>query len=179
MARLNIVDPSTATGKAKEIFNGPIKGKHLNIFKGIANNPAVLGAFLGFMGGIKGGALTPAEHEQIALAVGGRNGCDYCLAAHSMMAAGTGLSTEDIESAKKGESSDAKTTALLKFTNAVIDKNGNVSDEELNAFKAAGYDDAAVVEVIGGIAVNTFTNLFNHVNNTEIDAMFQTAGATA
>ena len=44
MPRLNVVDPSTATGRVKEIFDGPLKGKHLNIFKGFANSPAVLDA---------------------------------------------------------------------------------------------------------------------------------------
>ena len=40
MPRLNTIDPATATGKAKEIFDGPLQGKHLNIFKGMANSPA-------------------------------------------------------------------------------------------------------------------------------------------
>jgi len=179
MARLTVIDPATATGKAKEIFDGPLKGKHLNIFKGIANNPNVFQAVLGFMGGVKGGALTAQEHELLALSIGGTNGCKYCQAAHSMVAAGAGLSGDVIEKAKKNESDDPKETALLNFTKAVMGTKGFVSDEELNTFKAAGFDDAAVVEVIGAIAVNTFTNYFNHVNDTEIDAIFQPAGANA
>lgn len=179
MARLNVVDPATATGKAKEIFDGPLKGKRLNIFKGMANNPKVFEAVLGFMGGVKGGALTPAEHELLALAVGGVNGCEYCQAAHSMGASSVGLDADAIEKAKKCESTDVKESALLKFAKATVEKKGFVSDDELNEFKASGFDDAAVVEVVGVIAVNTFTNFFNHVNKTEIDAIFQPAGASA
>ena len=35
MPRLNVIDPEKATGKAKEIFDGPLKGMQLNIFKGM------------------------------------------------------------------------------------------------------------------------------------------------
>jgi len=178
MARLTVIDPATATGKAKQLFDGPLKEKQLNIFKGMANNPKVFQAVLNFMGGIKG-ELTPAEHELLALEIGTLNDCKYCQAAHSMAAAGVGLSSEVIEKAKNCQSDDPKEAALLSFTKAVMDKKGFVTDEELNNFKAAGYNDAAVVEVIAAIAVNTFTNLFNHVNDTEIDAVFQPAGTSA
>ncbi len=179
MARLNIVDPTTATGKAKEMYDGPIKGKHINVFQGMMNNPTVFEALLGFMGGVKGGSLTNAEHELVALATAGTNNCAYCKAAHTAIAAGVGLSSDQIASAIKIESADDKSAALLNFTNAMVTTNGNVTDEQLNNFKAAGYDDAAVVEVVGAIAVNTFTNVFNHVNQTEIDPAFQPAGASA
>ncbi len=78
-----------------------------------------------------------------------------------------------IEGAKNLQIGDAKKQALVDFTQAVINTKGHVSDDQLNTFKGAGYDDAAVVEVIGGIAVNTFTNFFNHVNATEIDEAFK------
>lgn len=175
MPRLNVVNPDTATGKAKDIFDGPLAQKKLNIFKGIANNPGVLQAFLGFAGGVKAGSLTPAEHELVALTVGQRNGCEYCVSVHTKIAAGAGVDEDAAIAARKGNAEDEKQQALLTFTNALLDKNGFVTDAELDAFRAAGYDDAAVVEVIGAIAVNTFTNYFNHVNATTLDSAFQAA----
>lgn len=174
MPRLNVVEPANATGKAKEILEGPLKAKQLNIFKGIANNGGVLEAFLGFAGGVKGaGSLTAEEHEVIALTTAAVNGCEYCAAAHTKAAQAVGLSADAAHAIHGGNAPSDKHQALLNFTKAVVETKGFVSDEQLNNFKAAGYDDAAVVEVIGGIAVNTFTNLFNHVNNTEIDSIFQ------
>jgi alkylhydroperoxidase family enzyme len=64
----------------------------------------------------------------------------------------------------------------VDFAKQVIDTTGFVSDEQLDAFRDAGFGDEAVVEIIGLIAVNYFTNLFNHVNDTEIDAVFRPAG---
>lgn len=176
MARLNVVDPATATGKARELFDGPLSSMKLNIFRGIANNPAILEAFLGFSGAVKkAGTLTPVEHELIALNVGQTNGCNYCLSAHTKIAGGLGVRADDAISARRGTASDPKHAALLKFTTAILEKRGFVNDEELTAFKEAGYNDAAVVEVVSSIAVNTFTNLFNHVNSTDLDSIFDSA----
>ena len=73
MPRLNVVDPATATGRVKEIFDGPLKGKHLNIFKGFANSPAVLDAYLGMSGALSKTSLSAKEREAIALAVAQAN----------------------------------------------------------------------------------------------------------
>ncbi|MEL7473832.1 MAG: carboxymuconolactone decarboxylase family protein, partial [Planctomycetota bacterium] len=94
MARLQVVDPATASGRAKEIFDGPLKGKHFNIFKGMANSPAVLDFYLGMGGAASKFELTGAQQEAIQLAVGEANGCGYCVAAHTAIGKGAGLSEE-------------------------------------------------------------------------------------
>ena len=59
--------------------------------------------------------------------------------------------------------------ALLDCTRAGIAGNGNVSDAELAAFRAAGFDDRAAIEVVAAITAMTFTALYNHVKDTEVD----------
>jgi uncharacterized peroxidase-related enzyme len=170
MPRLGIIDPASDTGPGAEILNGPLKAKQINIFKGLAVNPGVLQAFLGFAGGVKkGGSLTEAEHEVIALTVSEVRRCDYCLAAHTQIARGAGIDEDASLKIRQGTAGDPKHQALIDFTRAVLATDGFVSDEQLAAFKGAGYDDAAVIELIGEITVMTFTNLYNHVNETEID----------
>ena len=90
MPRLNVVDPAHAAPAAKAIFDGPLKGKHFNIFKGLANSPAALQAYLSLSGALGGGMLTAQERELIALCVGQANNCGYCLAAHTAIGAGAG-----------------------------------------------------------------------------------------
>lgn len=175
MPRLNVVDPATATGKAKELFDGPLAQKKLNIFRGIANNPGILDAYLKFSGGVKTGSLSPAEHELIALACAQSNACEYCLAAHTKLAAGQKIDAKAAIEARKGRATDARQQALLRFTNAMIEKRGSVSDTDLKAFQTAGFNDAAVVETIAVVTVNFFTNFFNQVNQTAIDTMFDAA----
>ena len=169
MPRTKSIDPTTDTGPGADLLNGPLKSAQINIFKGMAAHPKVLEAFLGFSKGVKAGALSEAEHEVIALVSGQLRKCEYCTAAHTALGQKAGLSEDETVRIREGKSEDPKRQALVSFTKAVIETNGFVSDEQLQSFRDAGYDDEAVIEVIAGIAVNTFTNLFNHVHETEVD----------
>ena len=141
----------------------------VNIFKGLASHPQVLESFLGWSGGLKAGALTDAEHEMLALHISETNGCEYCTAAHTMIAEGVGIDSETSLEARRGNAGDGKHQALIDFTGAVMKTRGFVSNEQLEAFKNAGYGDQAVIEVIAAISAHTFTNLYNHVHATDLD----------
>lgn len=169
MPRLNIVDPATATGRVKEIFDGPLEGKHFNIFKGMANSAAGIDAYLALAGALGNAALTDAEREVVALAIAEANECDYCAAAHTALGKMAGLTDPQTVEARKGHLGDARLDALAKFALRLHEKKGFVSDEDLKTFKEAGYTDGHVVEVIATYALNLFTNYFNHVNQTDVD----------
>ena len=166
MPRLHLHDHESADTRVA----ATLKATPINIFKGMANNPDVMQGLLGLSGSLgKSQCLTPREKEAVMLRVSERNGCDYCLAAHTAVAAKKGVSAEEALAFRRGEGGTERETALLHFLDAVMNKQGYVDDAELEAFRAAGFDDAAVVEVCAGIAWMTFTNLFNLVNDTEID----------
>ena len=107
--------------------------------------------------------------EQIALTVGEVNGCDYCLAAHSTIGRMVGLTAEQIMDSRRGTAVDPKAEALVVFARRVVDERGRVSDLDLANARAAGLDDAALAEVVANVALNLFTNYFNHVAETDID----------
>ncbi len=169
MPRLNVVDPATETGRVKEIFDGPLKGKHLNIFKGFANSPAVLDAYLAMSGALNNSSLSGKDREAVALAVGQANDCNYCLAAHTALGKMAGMSEAETIAARRGDSDDPRIAALTKFAQAIHEKRGWVSDDNLATFRAAGFSDGEVAEVVAVYALNLFSNYFNHLNETEID----------
>lgn len=170
MPRLQTIDPSTATGRAKEIFDGPLKGKHFNIFKGMANSPAALDMYLAMTGALSKASLNAKEQEVIQLAIGQANDCDYCQAAHTAIGKGAGLTEDQTIEARRGSvPSDAKLDALARFAIAINEKKGFVSDDDLSAMRSAGYDDGAIAEAVASFALAVFTNYFNHVNDSEID----------
>ncbi len=170
MPRLNTVDPATATGKAREIFDGPLKGKHLNIFKAMGNSPAALQFYLGAAGALDGASLTGAERETIQLAIAEANNCAYCTAAHTAIGKGAGLSEPQTVAARRGTVADnPRLDAVAKFALAIHEKKGHLSDDDISRFKSAGFDDGAIVEVVAGYALATFTNYFNHINDTPVD----------
>ena len=71
MSRLNAVNPDTATGNAAELLNAVRTnlGSTPNLTKVMANQPAVLDAFLGIGGALSKGDFDPKTREAIAPAV--------------------------------------------------------------------------------------------------------------
>ena len=165
MPRLSLIEAAAAEGAAAAV----LADAPFNIFKGLANNPVMMEGLMSMAGAIsKSGAISPLEAEAVMLRVSERNGCGYCLAAHTKIASGVGADEAKSVSFRRGEGTNDREQALLRFVDAVVERDGFIEDAEFEAFQAAGFDDAAVVEVIAAIAWMTFTNLFNHVNQTEV-----------
>lgn len=171
MPRLNAIDPKEATGKAKELLDG-VKtkiGMVPNLMRTFANSPAALEGYLNFSGALGGGLLDAKLREQIALAVADANNCEYCLSAHTAIGKMAGLNENELVSSRQASSIDAKTDAALKFAHQLVVKRGELFDSEVQAVRAAGYNDGEITEIIANVALNIFTNYFNHVAQTVVD----------
>jgi uncharacterized peroxidase-related enzyme len=169
MNRLGQVNPATATGPVKEIFDGPLKGKHFNIFKSMAQSPAALNAYLAMSGAVAGAGLSAAEREIIQLAVGQANQCDYCVAAHTAIGKMSGLTEDQTIEARKGHMGNPKFNALTKFVLALHEKRGFIAESDYQAFIGAGYSAGNAAEVVACYALAVYTNYFNHMNDTAVD----------
>jgi uncharacterized peroxidase-related enzyme len=171
MPRLNVATPAQATGKLKEIYDKQIakNGKVINIFQGMGNSPAGLNAYLSMSAALAEGELSREDREVVYLAVSEQNGCQYCVSAHVQVAKTVGLSEDEANAARKFKSSDASRAALLEFVRKVIATRGFVEDADIAAVRDAGYSDGQITEAIGYIGLATFSNLFNHVNGTDLD----------
>jgi AhpD family alkylhydroperoxidase len=115
MSRLKAIDPSAATGKAKELLdavNGKL-GIVPNMTKLMASSPVVLESYLGFSGALAAGLLDAKTREELALLTAQQNGCDYCLSAHTAIGKMVGLTAEEIIASRRGDGVNAKTTAAL------------------------------------------------------------------
>lgn len=171
MPRINAVETNEAAPAAKALLDGVQKklGMTPNLMRTMAHSPAVLEAYLGFSGSLGKSGLSAKVREQIALTVGELNGCGYCLAAHAALGKMAGLSAEEIADSRRGTSPERKTEAVLQFARKVVTERGWVSDAEVRAVRAAGVSDAELAEIVASVALNLFTNYFNHVAGTEID----------
>jgi uncharacterized peroxidase-related enzyme len=171
MTRIQPIAPENATGKAKELLNA-VKGKLgmvPNMARTMANAPAVLDGYLAFSGSLAKGALTAKLRERIALTVAERNSCEYCLAAHSAIGKMVGLSEEQVLDSRHAKAIDSKTDAVLRFAGQLVDNRGRVSEVDLNELRNVGVDDPTIAEVVANVALNIFTNYFNHVSDPAID----------
>ena len=81
----------------------------------------------------------------------------------------SGLSEADTIEARKGKASDERDAAALTFALRVMETNGFISDEDRQAAINAGLGEREQIEIVGMIALNTLTNLFNHIAETDLD----------
>ncbi len=173
MPRLDSKPIEAAEGKTAQLF-ATIRaavGKVPNALADLGNNsPVTLEAALTLDGALRKSSLSTRDIEAIKLAVSEAVGCDYCLAAHTLIAQKAGLSHEAILGLRRAMASgDAKLDALARFARTLVTTRGTVPTEVVDAVKAGGYNDAQIADTMLAIASITLTNLFNRVNDTVLD----------
>lgn len=172
MSRLPQITPDQANSQQAELFAAVQSklGRVPNLLRALGNSTAALRGYLEFSGALSAGqGLDAKQREIVALAVAQANGCEYCLAAHSTIGKMVGLSPEAIVAARQADGIDDTDRAVARFTDAVLRSRGRVDDEELAAFRDAGFDDSSVTEVVAHVALSVFTNYFNNLAETDID----------
>jgi len=173
MSRIAIPAVDTATGATAEVYARIKKmaGSVPNTFAAIgALQPAALGAMLDADVVLATGSLSRQDVETIKLIVSIATGCDYCVAAHSLLSKLTGLPDEAIRRLRTGlPTGDAKRDALAAFVRALATTSGTLSREQFDTIKAAGYTEQQLTEIAFAIAIGIFTNMFNRINDTDVD----------
>lgn len=172
MQRIERISEAQAPQKTAQLLATVKKqmGGVPHILATMAQSPAALGGYLGFAGALAGGVLPAALREQIAVAVAGANRCDYCASVHTALGARQGLTADELDRNLQGRSADAKSQAALAFATRIVAVRGHVSDDDLAAVRRAGFAEEEIVEIVAHTALNLFTNYFNHIAGTELDA---------
>jgi uncharacterized peroxidase-related enzyme len=171
MARVKLTDKASApagSGAALDQIEGAF-GVVPNMFKAVANSPAALQSMWGAFGALGAGTIGAKLGEQIAVAVADRNDCGYCLAAHTVLGQKAGASAAEMAQAQAGRSADPKTAAALAFAIKVVDSRAAVAASDVQALRAAGFDDGAIVEIMAHVALNLFTNYVNVAFDVPVD----------
>lgn len=166
MSRLNLVDASHESLTPVKQKLGP---KLPPPVRALANSPATMNAFLGLQAAMGQGQLPARLREQIAIAVGNAQGCQYCVSFHTFLGRKAGLSEQELDMARSGRAPNTKDEAAIQFARQIAARRGAVTDNELAAVRAAGWSDGTVVELLGNVIAITFGNYLNHLAQTEID----------
>lgn len=173
MSRLAAPSMNEAPEAARALFDQIKKGmgKVPNAYATIgALSPASLALMLGGDAALSGGSLSRAEIEAVRLAVSAQNGCDYCVAAHSLVGKMAGLRPDELRALRAGlPTGEAKRDALVGFAKHVASTQGTVEAGWVQDILETGYTPTQVIETLLVIALISFTNLVNRVNDTKID----------
>jgi uncharacterized peroxidase-related enzyme len=171
VSRLTPPIPEDTPAGAQSILDGIRKqfGFAPGMFNTLAANPAVLEIVMTLQGSISR-LLDAKTRHTIALAVSHSNACDYCQALHTYVSSEFGgMSTDDIELARTGSSTDPRRAAVARFAQRVIETRGQVDDADVAAVRTAGYSDAEILAIVTIAVVFLLTNYLNNVNQTVVD----------
>jgi len=172
MPRIAALSTEAAPEASRPALNALQKknGRIPNLFRVFAHSPAALNGYLGLSDALAGGMLDAKTQDRIALAVAELNGCGYCLSAHTYLGKHVSkLDDAEIMANRQGASHDQKADAAVKFAVTIVRERGHVSDADVNAVRDAGFNDAAIVEIVLQVALNTLTNYVNEVAKTDVD----------
>lgn len=171
-------DAETAPAAARDLLASAKKayGFVPNLLAVMANAPALLSGYMTLSKIFDESSFTPAERQVILLSVSARNGCEYCVAAHSVIAGMQKVPAAVVESIRNGKPiADARLQALRHFTERLVEQRGWPTVTEIADFLAAGYSQQNILEVVLGVGMKTLSNYMNHIAATPLDQNFSGA----
>jgi alkylhydroperoxidase family enzyme len=84
------------------------------------------------------------------------NGCSYCVAAYSALAAAAKVDPAVIDAVREDKQiDDPQLEAVRRFTGLVVDNRGWVADGDVKAFMDAGFTRRQVLDILTGVAMKT------------------------
>jgi uncharacterized peroxidase-related enzyme len=139
-----------------------------NLYAYYGKNETALGDYLTFQN--RKSTLKGKEREVVNLVTSQINGCRYCQSAHTALGKMNGFTEEQILEIRTGEASfDTKLNALAKFTASVVENRGRATIDSREAFFAAGYDEANLIDVLIVVGDKTISNYLHNITGLEID----------
>ncbi len=174
----NIHTIESAPNKSTEIL-GQVKSKLgfiPNLMGVFAESPEILQAYLQLGDLVDQTSLTPLERQIALIGASVTNSCDYCVAAHTAISSMQKLPTDVIQAVRTDSPiADDRLEAFRRFVQLAIDRRGDVSEQEKQAFLDAGYTNQNILEVILVIGMKTLSNYTNHIAETPLDGAFEPA----
>jgi uncharacterized peroxidase-related enzyme len=139
-----------------------------NLYAYYAKNDTALADYLALQN--RKSTLKAKEKEIINLVTSQINGCRYCQSAHTALGKMNGFSEEQILEIRGGSAAfDAKFDALAQFTKSVVENKGNASQTTKDAFFAAGYSEANMIDVVMVVGDRVISNYIHNLTGFAID----------
>jgi uncharacterized peroxidase-related enzyme len=170
MSHINVPTRDDVSPANQALFDGMKKslGMVPNLYATLAHSENALASYLALQNAKS--SITGKAREVINLVVSQVNGCEYCLAAHTVIGKMSGFTNAQVLEIRGGSASfDPKLDALARLTKAVVVQRGKIDDATLEAFFAAGWTKENLVDVIVTVGDKTITNYLHSVTKVPVD----------
>ncbi len=172
MKTINVPAKEQVSTESQAIFKQIQKrlGKVPNLYATIGYSAHALKGMLDFEANLTSSNIfTAKEREAINLIVSQVNSCDYCLAAHTALGMMRGYTKEDTIGIRRGKVNDEKLSSIILLAQSIAQNKGNADKNLIDKFFDTGYNEAALMELIGLVSVRTFTNYVYAATEIPVD----------
>lgn len=139
-----------------------------NLYATLALSEHALGSYLALQNAKS--SINGKAREVVNLVVSQVNGCQYCLAAHTVIGGMVGFTPEQILEIRRGSASaDAKLDALARLVKNIATERGHANPALVQAFFDAGWTPENLVDVIVVIGDKTVTNYLHATTQVPVD----------
>ena len=170
MAEFTFHTSENSSGKRRELLEGIEKGYGFlpNLFAYMVEAPEAVEAYLKLNELVARTSLSGSQQQVALLAASVENACGFCSVAHRAMGKAKGANPQTLAALADDAPIDhPQDRALVDFTRTLIRTRGNPSEEQLQAFLAAGFSKQQIFEVILIVAIKTLSNYSNHLTHPE------------
>lgn len=164
MAHLEYVDREGADPEVRDLLDADAEtyGQPSLFARAMAHNPAMLAARQRYAGAVAGdGGLEPALVELATVAVSAANDCDYCVASHvEHLVEQTDVPADRVRAVARGDHDglDPRERAVARLAGQIARDPAGVGADGIDALRAAGFDEAAVVAAVTACATAVSAN---------------------
>lgn len=144
-------------------------GKLADVYLQFANSEPALEAYLNMEACLKRSALSEYELEAIKLLVSEITGCQYCLSVHTLKSSRAGIDRAQQMAIRSGQPcGDKRLDTVLTIVRHFFQQRTPIPDELLTSARNHQLSDEMLVDIAMAVSTIFFTNITNHINDTEI-----------
>jgi alkylhydroperoxidase family enzyme len=176
MSQFTLHSVETAPEGSKAILEGAKQqmGTIPNLYAVMAESPETLKAYQHLHQQFTATSFDAEELTVVWQTINVEHECHYCVPAHTAIAHSMKVDPAITEALRQQQPLPTKKLqALHEFTLAMVRQRGNVTEQQLGDFYAAGYGPKQVLEIILGLSQKVISNYVNHVAHTPLDTMFE------
>lgn len=171
-------DVASSDPKVRELLETTQKklGFIPNMYGNMANAPHLLESYLfGYDLFRSRSGLTSAEQEVVLLTISRHNHCEYCIAAHTLLAEKVSNVPPEVTQAIRDDTEihDEKLRSLSLFVRTLLEKRGWLEQHDVDSFLHSGYQQTHVLDILLAVSVKTISNYANHLFATPVDDIFK------
>lgn len=136
----------------------------------LAESPQLLDGFLKLTAIFDSTSLDPVARETVIMTMATHNGCHLCVAMHTAALRRLDADPALVTALREDRPlPDERLRALRDFTLTVLAHKGDVPDDDLAAFVAAGFTTRQALEVVLGIGAYTLSTFANRLTRAPLD----------